>query len=163
MKRSCVWWLSVFLSITTCTAQEEQSFSAQTNLVRVPTLVRDASGKVVLGLRADDFVIEDDDVAQTPRLEAPGDSQPVSLMIAVQIGRGAKNEFGRIAGLSSMLDPVLSDRENEAAVLFFDSKLNLVRDFESNPDQIEMDLQKLPSGDRGAAILDAIAYSARLL
>src|SRR5215813_13109889 len=41
----------------------------------------------------------------------------------------AKREFGRIAGLQSMLDSILSDPSNEAAVLLFDSKLDLVQDF----------------------------------
>jgi len=68
-----------------------------------------------------------------------------------------------MTGLSSVLDPVLSDRENEAAVLFFDSKLDLVQDFTSDGDQVEKQLKKLPSGDRGAAIMDAVAYSGRLL
>ena len=62
-----------------------------------------------------------------------------------------------------MLDPVLSNPDNEAAVLFFDSKLNLARDFTNNSEQIENDVQTLPPGDGGAAILDAVAYSARLL
>src|SRR5690242_8489050 len=84
-------------------------------------------------------------------------------MIAVQCGRRAKRESGRIDGLASMLDPVLANPENEAAVLFFDSKLNLARDFTSNSEQIENDLKTLPPGDSGAAVLDAIAYSARLL
>ncbi len=52
---------------------------------------------------------------------------------------------------------------NEAAVVFFDSKLNLARDFTNNADLVEADLKTLPSGDGGAVILDAVAYSARLL
>jgi hypothetical protein len=62
-----------------------------------------------------------------------------------------------------MLDPILSDQNNEAALLFFDSKLDLARDFTNNPDDIEPALRNLHSGDNGAAILDAVAYSARLL
>ncbi len=131
--------------------------------MRVPTLVRDASGAIVSGLRTADFTIEDDGVPQAVSLDEAAESEPVSLMIAVQCGRRAAREFARIEGLSAMLDPVLSNPENEAAVLFFDSKLNLVRDFTSDADQVEADLKKLPSGDNGAAIVDAVAYSARLL
>jgi len=50
-------------------AQDEQSFSAQANLVKVPTLIRDAGGLAVLGLHAQDFIIEDDGVAQTVHLD----------------------------------------------------------------------------------------------
>lgn len=163
MRNTCLWiaWLS--LTIVPVRGQDPQSFSAQANLVRVPTLVRDASGLAVLGLHAQDFIIEDDGAPQAVHLDEAAESEPVSLMIAVQCGRRAKRESGRIAGIASMLDPVLSNPDNEAAVLFFDSKLNLVRDFTNNSDQIENELQTMPPGDGGAAILDAIAYSARLL
>jgi VWFA-related protein len=163
MRNTCLWiaWLS--LTIAPVSGQDQQSFSAQANLVRVPTLVRDAGGLAVLGLHAQDFIIEDDGAPQAVHLDEAAESEPVSLMIAVQCGRSAKRESGRMSGLASMLDPVLSNPDNEAAVLFFDSKLNLARDFTNNSDQIENDLQTMPPGDGGAAILDAIAYSARLL
>jgi len=144
-------------------AQDQQGFSAQANLVRVPTLVRDAGGLAVLGLHAQDFIVEDDGTAQTVHLDEAVESEPVSLMIAVQCGGRAKREGGRIEGLASMLDPVLTNPDNEAAVLFFDSKLNLARDFTNNADPIENDLKTLPPGDGGAAILDAVGYAARLL
>jgi VWFA-related protein len=163
MRNTCLWIVWLSLTIAPVRGQDQQRFSAQANLVRVPTLVRDASGLAVLGLHAQDFIIEDDGVPQAVHLDEAAESAPVSLMIAVQCGRRANRESGRIAGLASMLDPVLSNPDNEAAVLFFDSKLNLAQDFTNNSDQIENDLKTLPPGDGGAAILDAIAYSARLL
>jgi len=66
-------------------------------------------------------------------------------------------------GLPSMLEPVLSQPDTETALVFFDSKLNLVRDFTNKADLIEADLKTLESGDSGAAILDAVAYSVKLL
>src|SRR6185437_1416314 len=78
-------------------------------------------------------------------------------------GRRANREFGRISTLASMLDPILSDRNNESALLVFDSQLDLVRDFTHSYDDIEPALRNLQAGDHGAAILDAVAYSARLL
>lgn len=164
MHKICSWLLAVFvLTVATSTAQNNGEFTAQGTLVRVPTLVRDSSGAVVFGLHVRDFVIEDDGVPQTAHLDEATEAERVSLMIAVQCGRKAPNEFGRIEGLSAMLDPILSDRSNEAAVLFFDSRLDLVQDFTSDSDQVEKRLKKLPRGDNGAAIMDAVAYSARLL
>ena len=62
-----------------------------------------------------------------------------------------------------MLEPVLSRPGTQTALIFFDSKLNLVRDFTNNSDLIESDLKNLQAGDNGAAILDAVAYSVKLL
>jgi len=140
-----------------------QQFSAHANLVPVPTLVMDKQGGTVIGLHAQDFVVEDDGIQQIVLLDEALESKPVSLIVAVQCGRRVSREFGRIAGLSAMLDPVLNEPNSESAVLFFDSKLNLARDFTNDADVVERDLQKIHSGDGGAAILDAIAYSARLL
>src|SRR6202163_3647664 len=119
--------------------QQEPSFSSQGNLVPVPTLVRDAAGNAVYGLRAQDFIIEDDGVEQAVHLDEPAEAEPISLVIAVQCGRRAKREFGRMAGLAAMLDPVLSAPQNEAALLIFDSKLNLVHDFTKHAEVIKQD------------------------
>jgi len=153
----------LLLLFGTALGQREPSFRSQGNLVPVPTLVRDAAGNAVYGLRAQDFIIEDDGVEQAVHLDEAAEAEPISLVIAVQCGRRADREFGRMAGLAAMLDPILSGRQNEAALLIFDSKLNLVHDFTRNADVIETDLKNLEPGDHGAAILDAVAYSAKLL
>src|SRR5258708_16788208 len=127
-------------------AQQEPSFTSQGNLVPVPTLVRDAAGNAVYGLRAQDFLIEDDGVEQAVHLDETADAEPISLVIAVQVGRRAEREFGRMAGLAAMLDPVLSGRQNEAALLLFDSKLNLVQDFTKNAEVLEEELKNLEPG-----------------
>jgi VWFA-related protein len=156
--------MALGLMIRFASAQEPPSFTARANLVSVPTLVRDANGNAIYGLHAEDFIIEDNGISQTVHLDQSAEqAEPLSLMIAVQRGRRAKREFGRISTLASMLDPILSNQENEAALLLFDSKLDLVCDFTSNVDDIEAALKKIDSGDSGAAILDAVAYSARLL
>ena len=154
---------ALFLLFGAAVGQDEPTFSTQGNLVPVPALVRDASGNAVYGLKAEDFIIEDDGVAQLVHMDEPAEAEPISLVIAVQCGRRANREFGRLAGLAAMLDPVLSGRQNEAALLLFDSKLNLVHDFTNQADVIENDLKHLDSGDDGAAILDAVAYSAKML
>jgi len=144
-------------------AGQEPSFRSRGNLVPVPTMVRDAKGDAVYGLEVQDFVIEDDGIEQSIHLDETPEGQPISLLIAVQCGRRAKREFGRIAGLSAMLDPVLTGRSNEAALLLFDSQLDLVQDFTAQADAIEERLKNLQPGDHGAAIVDAVAYAAKLL
>jgi VWFA-related protein len=144
-------------------APQEPTFNAQSTVVLVPTLVRDAKGNVVYGLQAKDFVIEDDGIEQSPYLDEAAEAEPISVVIAVQRGRRAWREFARMRGLPSMLEPVLSRPDTETALVLFDSKLDLVRDFTSNGQLIEDDLKNLEAGDDGAAILDAVAYSVKSL
>ncbi len=155
--------LTLLLVLQSATAQQEPTFSSQTNVVLVPTLVRDKKGNVVYGLHAQDFIVEDDGVEQAVHLDESAEAEPVSLVIVVQSGRRAWREFARMRGLAAMLDPVLSDKNNHAALLLFDSKLNLVRDFTDDGNLIEEDLKHLQPGDNGAATLDAVAYSVKLL
>lgn len=142
---------------------QETTFKTQSNLVSVPTMVIGQDGNPVYGLRADDFVIEDDGVPQLVHLDDSAETEGLSLVIAVQCGRRARREFDRMKGLASMLDPALNEPNTEAALVYFDSKLNLVRDFSSDADLIETDLKNLQPGDGGAAILDAVALSVRSL
>jgi hypothetical protein len=86
-------------------SQQEPSFSSQGNLVPVPTLVRDGQGNAVYGLRAQDFIIEDDGVEQAVHLDEAAEAEPISLVIAIQCGRRAEREFGRMGGLAALLDP----------------------------------------------------------
>ena len=82
-------------------------------------MVRDGKGDIVYGLHAQDFSIEDDGVQQAVHLDEAAEAVPVSLVIAVQTGRRAWREFARMRDLASMLDPVLSNRNNQAALLLF--------------------------------------------
>src|SRR5579864_2215163 len=162
LKRRLIVVLVLFAALA-CWAQEKSTFTSQTNLVSVPTLVLNGEGKTVEGLHAQDFVIEDDGVEQKALVEDDLEVRPISLMIAVQCGRRASRAYGRISTLGSMLDPVLTGGDTESAILFFDSKLNLIQEFSKNSEDTEEKLKAFPSGDGGAAILDAVAYSARLL
>lgn len=163
MPKRIAFLLFLWLAIGAGQAQQESTFTSRSNLVEVPTLVFDGNGKAVEGLHAADFVLEDDGVEQKVQLDDDPDVRPISVMIAIQCGRSSQREYGRIATLASMLDPILAGPDTEAAVLFFDSKLNLAQDFSSDSEETESALRNPPSGDDGAAILDAIAYSARLL
>ena len=58
--------IAMFVVVFGPPAAPGATFNAQSNVVLVPTLVRDANGNVVYGLQATDFVIEDDGLEQKP-------------------------------------------------------------------------------------------------
>src|SRR6267154_5398700 len=107
MLRFSSWLVMLLLLFGAASGQQEPSFRSQGNLVPVPTLVRDGAGNPVYGLQAQDFLIEDDGVEQAVHLDETADAEPISVVIAVRVGRRAEQEFGRMSGLASMLDPVL--------------------------------------------------------
>jgi len=142
---------------------QETTVRSRSNLVLVPTLVKDQQGGIVYGLGSNDFIIADNGVEQQVRLEEAPEAQPLSLVVAIQRGRRASYEFSRMQGLRTMLSPVFASGSAQVAIVEFDSRVDLSRNFISDEALIDADLSNLQPGDNGAAILDAIAYSIKLL
>jgi len=141
-------YLLLFLAAGVAYAQEP-TFQSQSSVVIVPALVRDVTGHAIYGLQAADFVIEDDGVEQAVQLDEPAKAEPLSLLVAIQTGRRAWREFGRVQGLNSMLAPILDQPRSHIAVLAFDSQLNLAQDFTDDSAKIANSLHNLEPGDQG--------------
>ena len=142
---------------------QEPTVRSRSNLVLVPTLVKDQQGEIIYGLLAKDFIIEDDGTGQPARLDEAPEGQPVSLVVAIQRGRRASYEFPRMQGLRTMLSPLFASGTARVAIVEFDSNVNLTRNFTGDEALVDADLTNLQPGDDGAAILDAIGYSIKLL
>jgi hypothetical protein len=99
------------------------------NEVLVPTLVEKPGGGVVYGLKPQDFVLEDNGVPQKIRVQEEMDTAPVALVVAVELGGVGVLEFDKLAKLGPLLDLFLSDGKGQAALVGFDSKPHLIRDF----------------------------------
>ncbi len=164
-----IWHLLLFSAfLTACAFSQDTTIRSRTNVVLIPALVKDSHDEVVYGLQASDFIIEDDGVEQPVHLDETPEGQPISLVVAIQTGRRAADEFPRMQGLKSMLDPlfgrdILSQGTAKVALVEFDSQVNLTQNFTDNADLISGDLSNIRPGDGGAAILDAVAYSVKML
>lgn len=134
-----------------------------TNEVLVPTLVEKREGGVVYGLKASDFVLEDNGVPQKIRVQEEMDTAPVSLAVAVEEGGASVLEFGKLAELGPLLDVFLTDAHSRAALIGFDSKPYLLHDYTHSTDVLDEALKHLEPGDGGAAILDTVSYAVDLL
>ena len=141
----------------------QDTIRSQSNVVTIPSLVKNAKGEAVYGLGAKDFVVEDDGVEQSVRLDEAAEGSAMSLVIAIQRGRRANYEFPRIRGLGAMVDPMLEAGLGSVAIVEFDSQAELMQDFSSNSEKTARTLKDLQPGDGGAAILDAVDYSVKLL
>ena len=139
------------------------TLSVTTNIVLVPTLVEKGHGEVIYGLKAKDFMLEDNGVPQQLHVEEDMDIAPVALVVAVEQGRSSFLEYDKVAQLGPLLDLFLGDGKSEAALIGFDSKPQLVRDFTRSSEDLTDDLRHFASGDGGAAILDTVDYAVDLL
>lgn len=142
---------------------EPPTFHVNSSVVLVPTLVEDRSGEVIYGLKPSDFALFDDGVTQKLHVDEEMDRQPVSLVVCIQRSRDATLEFDKFARLGPLLQLFTGGNEGEAALVVFDSKPVYLEEFEQDTSYMERDLQELPEGDGGAAILDAVGFSLNLL
>lgn len=142
---------------------EMPTFHVSTSVVIVPTLVERTGGDVLYGLKPQDFEVLDNGVEQKVHVDDDLDAQPVSLVVCVERGRDAPLEFDKIGKLGPPLQSFIGDGLGEVALVAFDSNPVWVEPFTADVDSITSDLKKMPSGDGGAAILDAVGYSVNLL
>jgi VWFA-related protein len=134
-----------------------------TQEVLVPTLVEKRGGGIVYGLKGDDFVVEDNGVAQKVHVQEEMDTAPVSLVVAVEQGGMSVLEFDKVAKLGPLLDVFLSDARSQAALVGFDSAPHLIRDYTHSGEDLNQSLKTMQPGDGGDAILDTVSYAVDLL
>jgi VWFA-related protein len=142
---------------------EATTLRVTANEVLVPTLVEKPGGGVIYGLKQQDFVLEDNGVQQKIRVQEEMDTAPVALVVAVELGGVSVLEFGKLAKLGPLLDLFLADGKGQAALVGFDSKPHLIRDFTHSSEKVNEDLKHLEPGDGGDAILDSVSYAVDLL
>src|SRR6267154_1185992 len=155
--------LLLFALLTCGAVSQETTLHSQSNVVLIPALVKSAQGEVVYGLGAKDFFVEDDGEQQAVHLDEVAEGQPVSMVIAIQRGRRANYEFPRMRGLSAMLDPLVEEGRGSVAIVELDSQVQTAQEFTGSSDKIAWTLKELQPGDGGAAILDAVDYSVKML
>jgi Mg-chelatase subunit ChlD len=72
-------------------------------------------------------------------------------------------EFDKVAKLAPLLDLFLAEPRSEVALMGFDSKPHLIRDYTHSADDLDESLKELEPGDGGGAILDTISSAVDLL
>lgn len=142
---------------------QESTFSVRSSLVLVPTMVKTKGGDVVFTLTANDFIVTDDGVEQKLKLEEDTDSQPLALVVVVQVGGAGVQHLDQYRGLAPILEAVVGDVPHRVAVVGFDSTPILQQNFTTNIDEAAKVIGDLDQGDDHASILDGIGFAVDLL
>ena len=148
---------------TTDAPQSTTRIRTSSTVVFVPALVKTKSGETVFSLTANDFILTDNGVPQTLRLETDADSQPLALVVIVETGGQGARHLHDYDNLGAHLDAVIGDVRHLVAVVSFDSKPRIAQDFTDDTDAAAKAIATLNEGDQGAAILDALNFGIDLL
>lgn len=138
-------------------------FRAGTTLVLVPALVRTKKGEPVFSLTANDFLLTDDDAPQKLSLEQDTDSEPLALVVAVELGGAGARHLDDYRNLGSTIEALVGNVPHRVALIGFDSEPRLLEDFTPDLSATAAGLHDLESGDNGAAILDGLKFSVEQL
>ena len=167
----------------------DPALTTQTSVVIVPALVRTRAGALVYTLKAEDFKLTDDGISQKLTLEPDTGSEPLALVVLVEIGGAGARQFQNYPTVAPPLAPMLAaivgNVPRQVAVVTFDSHPELIQNFTGDLDEAADALRSLqpgctrqlhydnctgpnpvrdkPLGDNGAAILDSLAYAVGLL
>jgi VWFA-related protein len=157
--------LAILIGAASAVAQQVPPpvFRAGTTLVLVPALVRSKSDEPVFNLRAEDFLLTDDDAPQSLTLEQDTDREPLALAIVVQVGGAGARHLDDFRNLQTTIEALVGDVQHRLAVIGFDSEPRLLKNFTPKMNAIGETLHDLEPGDSEAAIYDALNFAVEQL
>ena len=138
---------------------DQTTLTVRSTLVQVPVLVKAGDGHIVYELTADDFTLTDNGVPQHPLLDQDTDSQALALAIVVETGGAGARHLENYRRLGTVLDALIGNVDHRVAVVGFDSTPHLLMPFTPSTADATEELSNMHEGDRGAAILDALAFA----
>jgi VWFA-related protein len=144
------------------TFDKQSDFKVTTSRVVIPTTVLDPDGHgYVTGLKASDFEVYDNDKPQ--KIDAELIEQPMSVVLAVQANSDVQAFLPKLKKSANLLHGLVTGVEGDLAILAFDHRMQVLQDFTSDPDKLDMAMQHLSAGSSQSAIIDAVLESDRML
>ncbi len=123
--------------------------------VAVPVLVTDSQGDPVLGLRASDFRVFEEEAEQKIESLAP-DHEPVNVALLLDSSASMRRAFGGVKAAASALFDTLPSADRVMA-LSFDSKVRMFGDWTTDREAVRSLLPPMTVGGDSTRLYDAIA------
>ncbi|HME07084.1 MAG TPA: hypothetical protein VKG25_08535, partial [Bryobacteraceae bacterium] len=161
--RSCLIATAVLASAVGQIEPEKTKFTVHSNVVFLPTRVENRKGGAIYGLKAEQFLVEDNGVRQIVHVDDP-DFSGLSLIVLVQCSRDAASEFHKLKGQSPMIDAIVGDSPHEISVISYGAGPYVLSDFSSSPEALNLGLSRLkPCDDFRAVTIDAVDAAIKML
>ena len=138
-------WLSA-IGLRAGENDRADAFKSRVDLVTVDVCVRDAAGRFLPTLSADDFLILENGSAQRVTFLTPGDALPLRVVLVIDVSNsmaGAKLRRARDAALqfASRLGP-----QDQLEIIAFNQKASIAVSFEDDRASAGAALQKIAAG-----------------
>ena len=136
-------------------------FKSTVPLVVSPVTVTDARGRFVDDLTAKDLALYDNGVPQPVQLDIA--IHPISLVVAVEANSASIAVLDKLGRSGALFTDLLSGDAGETALLTFSDRVAVAQDFTADSTTLNKVLRNLRARGDGAAVIDAVAQSLRLL
>lgn len=151
----------LFAAIVAFAQDDKPLLSTNTNLVTLLATVHDRDGRIVSNLAADDFILEEDGVAQKVRYFARESDLPLTVGLLVDTSRSQQNVLGEESNASAtFFNRVLREDKDQAFIAQFDRRVQTLQPLTSSHAKLDAALKQLAiPGEYGTLIYSAIRQS----
>ena len=145
--------------------QSPYTLRSTSNLVLVPTQVETHHGDLLYTLRPDQFILEDNGVPQSIRVDDDPESLGLSLVVVVQCSRSAFRDFAAMRGLPAMVDSLAGGAPHQIALVSYGTEVELLAPLTDSERKLGEGFANLEPCDdeKDARTLDAVDYARNLL
>ena len=139
--------------------EDDKFVTTLTNIV-APVLVTDRSGNIIDGLQPHEFHLFDNQKQQNIQVDVA--FEPISLVVLIEKATRVEAILPQIKHLGAVLPLVVGDH-GEAAVLAFDSRLQVMQDFTQDADKVKASIDKINAGNSSVRMIDAVDQAVAML
>lgn len=142
--------------------QLKHSIRSRVNEVTAPVTVRDPKGEMVFDLKQDNFRVYDNGAEQKiDHFDVGGD--PLSIVLVFESSSHIEPMFPSIKHAGIVFTETVMALTSEAAVISYDSTVDLHQKFTTDPDSVQYAVEHLPLGVSDAHLYDAMAKGIAML
>jgi VWFA-related protein len=142
--------------------QLKHSIRVRVNQVATPVIVRDASGEMVFDLKESNFKIYDNGAEQKiDHFDVGGD--PLSIVLVMEASSHIAPMFPTMKRAGIIFTETVMAQTSEAAVISYDSTVDLRAKFTTDSDSVRGIIEHLPIGVDDSLLYDAMARGISML
>lgn len=142
--------------------QLKHSIRSRVNEVTAPVTVRDPKGEMVFDLKQNNFRVYDNGAEQKiDHFDVGGD--PLSIVLVIESSSHIEPMFPSIKHAGIVFTETVMALTSEAAVISYDSTVDLHQKFTTDPDSVQYAVEHLPLGVSDAHLYDAMAKGIAML
>ena len=130
------------------------------DLVNVSFSAMDSKGRMIPGLTAQDFTVEEEGEPQTITLFAREQELPLTLALLVDVSPSVANVFNQEKLTASAFLESIIGRRDLALVIAFDRYATLIQDFTEDVRRLTIAVDSLRLKNTGTSLFDAVYLAA---